>query len=64
MVNPCTKLYHWATYYYQVIGKKHKEQVLLPEAVQGCIQDFCVGGKTVFWILGVVRLILVQSEGF
>ena len=30
---PCIKLYHRATYYYQVIAKNIKKQVLLPEAV-------------------------------
>ena len=44
MVNPCTKLYHWATYYYQIIGKKHKKQIWLPEAVCCCLQtcDSCI----------------------
>ena len=38
MMYPCTKLYHWATYYYQVIDKNIKEQVYLPEAVCCCLQ--------------------------
>ena len=40
MVNPCTKLYHRALYYYQVIDKNIKEKVWLPEAVCCCLQTF------------------------
>ena len=34
MVNPCTKLYEWATYYYQVIDKNIKEKFT-------CLRLFC-----------------------
>ena len=44
MMYLCIKLYHQAMYYYQVIGKKHKKQVLLPKAVCCCLQtcNLCI----------------------
>ena len=52
MMYLCTKIYHRATHYYQVIGRNIKKQLLLPETV--CCSLHSCNSCTIIYITGLM----------